>query len=49
MMSILSNKGKDFVIDCAKHANYGESPVTYADVEYDVTGYPKPKEIVLTD
>ena len=33
MVEILSGHGEDEIIDTAKLANNGESPITYADVE----------------
>ncbi len=35
MYDIVSGVGKDDVIDCARMANGGESPVTYADIDQD--------------
>lgn len=35
MFDILSNDGEDVVIDCARMANKGHSPITYADVDKD--------------
>lgn len=35
MMDILSDSGEDEIIDCAKIANNGESPITYADIATD--------------
>lgn len=35
MINILSAHGEDEIIDCAKIANNGESPITYADVDKD--------------
>ena len=49
MMDILSGNGKDEVIDCAKVANQGVSPITYADVTKDKSGNVIPRETVLTD
>jgi len=49
MVDVLSNKDEDLIIDCAKIANNGACPVTYADVTTDINGNLLPKEIVLTD
>jgi len=35
MVDVLSNKNEDKIIDCARIANNGECPVTYADVTKD--------------
>lgn len=49
MMDILSDSGEDDIIDCAKIANNGESPITYADISTDAQGNIVPLETVLTD
>jgi hypothetical protein len=49
MIDVLSNKEEDLIIDCAKIANKGECPITYADVTTDLAGNVVPKEVVLTD
>jgi hypothetical protein len=49
MVDILSGQGEDEVIDCAKIANNGESPITYADVDTDFQGNLVPRETTLTD
>jgi len=49
MVEILSGQREDELIDCAKLANNGECPVTYADVHTDFQGNVVPKETVLTD
>ena len=49
MLNILSNKNEDIIIDCAKIANNGECPVTYADITKDLAGNIVPNEVVLTD
>jgi len=49
MTDVLSNKDEDLIIDCAKIANGGECPVTYADVTEDLAGNIVPRETVLTD
>jgi len=48
MIDILSGEGDDEIIDCAKLANGGHSPVTYADVEKDFQGNLIPMETILT-
>lgn len=35
MVEIISGHGEDEVVDCAKIANNGECPITYADVDKD--------------
>ena len=35
MIDIVSGVGRDEVVDCARIAHNGESPVTYADVDSD--------------
>lgn len=49
MIQALSNKDEDLLIDCAKLANKGECPITYADVTTDQGGALIPREVVLTD
>lgn len=49
MIKILSQNGEDQIIDCAKLANNGECPITYADVDKDFQGNFIPMETVLTD
>lgn len=49
MVDILSGQDEDEVIDCAKLANNGESPITYADIDKDFQGNIIPRETVLTD
>eukprot|EP00347_Sterkiella_histriomuscorum_P022181 403331390 len=49
MIEILSGHGEDQIIDCAKIANNGESPITYADIDTDFQGNVVPRETILTD
>jgi len=49
MLDVLSNKDEDILVDCAKIANKGECPITYADVTEDQGGNIVPRETILTD
>lgn len=49
MVDVLSGKDEDIVTDCAKIANKGECPITYADVTTDMAGTLVPRETILTD
>ena len=49
MVKILSGNGQDEIIDCARLANGGKNPVTFADIHVDAAGNIVPREIALTD
>ena len=48
MIDIVSGVGRDEVVDCARIAYKGESPVTYADVDQDFQGNIIAGDTVLT-
>lgn len=56
LKALLSNFGKDYLIDTLRNSNNGVSPITFADVErnddgkpiLDVNGKEIPRETVLT-
>jgi hypothetical protein len=48
MIEVLEGKHKDTLIDCARIANNGESPITYADYAHNDHGIETPMEVILT-
>lgn len=48
MIQILTNNFEYKIIDCAREANNGESPITYADIIVDDNGKAVPLETILT-
>lgn len=49
MIKVLTNNFEDHIVDCAREAYHGESPITYADRIVDENGNELPAETTLTN